>query len=148
MGPDDNKQRVVTGSGRSLASRLSYPRSLAVLAIVIIVAIVLTAHHGSKKPVVYNATTPKLATVKITPSGFSPATITIDKGTVVAWVSNNISPVIIAANPYPADNSIPGLSKSSQLGAGGQFRHQFNQTGTYYYHDDLHPNVNGTVIVK
>ena len=115
---------------------------LVILAIVSVIALVV--HHYQKPNTV---TTLPSATVHITAQGFQPATLAIKQGTVVIWHSDDGSKThVIASNPYPSNNTLPGL-KSSQLGNGAEYRYTFNHTGTYNYHDNLDPTINGTVIV-
>jgi plastocyanin len=101
----------------------------------------------AKAPVV-TVKPPQISKISITDQGFSPATITVPRNTIVIWqaVSNN-KPVIIASNPYPTNDDLKDL-KSTQLGPGASYRYQFKNSGTYNYHDDLDPTVNGTIIVE
>lgn len=114
------------------------------IGLVLGVVAVVTGHA----PINQVATTPNIATVLVTSQGFSPATLRVSPDTVVIWLDEDTAHNhVIASNPYPADNANPGL-KSSQLGNGAQFRYKFTQRGTYHYHDDLHPTLNGTVVVQ
>jgi plastocyanin len=104
--------------------------------------------NGFKQAKTVNSDTPQLAQVTITPAGFSPATVSVRRNTVVQWKSTDGKAThIIAANPYPSDNSLLTL-KSPQIGMGATYRYKFDKSGTYAYHDDLHPTVNGKVVVE
>jgi plastocyanin len=37
---------------------------------------------------------------------------------------------------------------SNQLGQGAVYRYKFTKAGTYHYHDEVNPTLNGTVIVQ
>lgn len=88
------------------------------------------------------------ASVHITSSGFQPGSLAVKANTEVTWINDDTSKIhIIAANPYPQDNSLPGL-KSPQLGQGTRYSYTFRHAGTYQYHDDLNPSLNGTVLVR
>jgi plastocyanin len=109
----------------------------------------LLVRPGEKPKASSPSPTPATATVEITAKGFIPAELKVPRGTVVIWkgAPGIQRTSIVAANPYPADNSVPGL-KSTQIGQGASWRYQFNQTGTYHYHDDLSPSTNGTIVVQ
>ena len=118
------------------------------LALAVVISLVVNNNATNKTNTAAKSATPKLAYVKISDNGFTPATLSISKGTVVVWqAQGNTKTVVVASNPYPKDNDLKSL-KSTQLGSGASYRYQFNTAGTYNYHDDLNPTTNGTVVVK
>lgn len=134
------------------ARNLKRGQAIAALCITVILAIAVTNFANNRtNPVdapIVKAAPASLATVMITNNGFVPQTLTINSGSVVVWQSAQIGqPVIIASNPYPKNDSLPTLN-SGQLNVGASYRYKFDKPGTYSYHDDLNPNVNGFIIVK
>jgi plastocyanin len=108
--------------------------------------------------------------VSVTRQGFVPAVITIKKGATVVWVNNDDDDYhSIASNPYPSNSDLPQLhsvelnvsdkyvnsshehhSDSSKVESNktNAYSFAFNRTGTFGYHDGIHPELNGSVIVK
>ncbi len=144
----NNPQTETWQKPRGLGSKL-----LRLVILLVVLALIAAAgwwlygkygHTGPDKTV----EAPPTAIVKITDKGFEPTSLTVKKGTVVIWkASGNTKPVVVAANPYPTNDSLEGL-KSEQLGSGAEYRYKFNESGTFNYHDNLNPTVNGTVIVE
>jgi plastocyanin len=122
---------------------------LVILLIIAVVISLVTDNKSTNDPsTATKSVTPPLAYVSISDSGFTPATLTVNKGTVVVWqAKDNTKTVVIASNPYPKGNDLKSL-RSTQLGSGASYRYQFNTTGTFRYHDDLNPTTNGSVVVK
>ena len=90
----------------------------------------------------------RTATVTITSSGFVPQTLSILVCTTVIWQDvDDTETHVIASNPYPSDTSLPSL-RSPQMGQGTSYSYTFTKVGTVYYHDDLHPLLNGTILVS
>jgi plastocyanin len=130
---------------KALAAGLSFCALL-----LVVVLIINATSHNSKNtsPGSTSANRPLVAKVELSASGFSPATLSVKKGTMVEWQSTDSGEVhIVASNPYPSDNELPAL-KSKQFGQGVTYSYKFDQTGTFNYHDDLHPTLNGTVVVE
>jgi plastocyanin len=80
-------------------------------------------------------------TVEIKGFAFNPATITVSKGTTVAWVNNNGAPHTITTTIAPVDFD------SGRRNKGDTFNQTFNTAGTYEYFCSIHPNMKGKVIV-
>jgi plastocyanin len=81
-------------------------------------------------------------TVKITASGFEPATLTTHKGENVTWTNKDTSVHAID----PADKGAGG-PHSPQLQPGQSYVYNFGQGGEYKYIDVMHPDRTGTVKV-
>jgi plastocyanin len=116
------------------------------LALFILVAVgYISFHrHHTNAP----ATSPvKQAMVSITANGFVPVTLSIKQGTMVIWKNTDNTPHVVASNPYPTDNSLPGLH-SSTIPPGGSYAYTPAAIGTIQYHDNLTPVHNGTVTVE
>ena len=78
-------------------------------------------------------------TVRITRTAFVPAKVTVKVADSVKWTNaDTISHQVVANN---------GAFASPVLGAGKSFTFRFRASGTYKYHDGLHPSLKGTVVV-
>lgn len=120
-----------------------------IAAVVIIVfgfMLIKNLNHNEPTPPV--VTPPKTASVNITEDGFAPSTIKVNIGTVVIWHNLDHKPHRIAANPYGTHSTLPSLDSMSKIPPNGTYRYTFDKAGTYGYHDELNPKINGTVIVK
>jgi plastocyanin len=80
------------------------------------------------------------ATVQITKNGFVARSVTITAGDSVTWRNADKAPHQVVANG--------GQFASPILAAGKTYTHPFARSGTYHYHDGLHPTLRGTVVVK
>ena len=77
--------------------------------------------------------------VKITRTGFVPSKATIKVGDSVKWTnSDTITHQVVADN---------GSFASPALGAGKSYIFRFRASGTYRYHDGLHPTLKGSIVV-
>jgi len=88
-----------------------------------------------------------VATVRITDRGFQPATLTVRSGTEITWTNSGSAMHQVASNPFPKDNGLPGL-KSQILNNTQTFSFVADRTGTFGYHDQLNPTMNGTIVVE
>lgn len=82
---------------------------------------------------------PKKA-VAIRGFNFSPAKVTVIKGTKVTWTNKDRT-----AHTVTASN---GTFGSGTLGTGEKFSRTFRKVGKVAYHCGIHPTMKGTVIVK
>lgn len=84
-----------------------------------------------------------VATNSITISGFafSPASITIKKGTTVTWTNQDG-----AAHTVQETDGKTGPD-STMLANGKSYTFTFAETGTFKYHCSIHPDMTGTVTV-
>jgi plastocyanin len=129
---------------------MSKPRKYFVVALVLVVvgsiiAVTLPSHKEPKPP--SNVAT-KSAIVAITEDGFSPETVKIKVGMQIVWVNNDNEAHRVAANPFPTHSSLPALDSKINLAPNSTYRFTFTKAGTYTYHDELHPQTSGTIIVQ
>lgn len=84
-----------------------------------------------------------VATNKVTIANFafSPANITVKKGTSVTWTNQDSTSHTVTENDGKNGPSAP------PLGQGQNYSFTFNQTGTFHYHCSIHPEMTGTVTV-
>lgn len=80
------------------------------------------------------------STVKITASGFLPATVTIHKNDSVTWTNSDTKTHQIASDT--------GNFQSPVLQPGQTYTYRFTNSGTYGYHGVQNPALKGTVIVQ
>ena len=89
------------------------------------------------------------ASVSVTAGGtFSPATLTVKKGTKVTWTNSGSAKVWIASDPHPVHNGYPGLDSGTDLRTGESFSFTFDKAGSWGYHNHFNPTIKGTVIVE
>jgi plastocyanin len=79
--------------------------------------------------------------------GFDPRELTIEKGTIVKWVSNDTT-IHTVTSGKPSSNTIGTAFDSSYLNAGEPYLHKFNKKGTYDYYCTMYPFMKGKIIVK
>jgi plastocyanin len=84
------------------------------------------------------------AEISIQGFAFTPKTLTVAAGTAVSWVNNDDEP----HNIVNADPGHPRLFRSPGLDGGDKFTFVFEKPGTYRYICAVHPNMEGTVVVK
>lgn len=77
--------------------------------------------------------------VKITSTGFVPATVTVATTDSVRWSNKDTKSHQVVSNS--------GAFASPIIAAGKTWTHTFNTAGTYKYHDGLHPSLTGKVVV-
>ena len=88
------------------------------------------------------------ASVEITKTGFSPATLQVKKGTIVTFTNKDKAPHQPATDPHPAHNSLGGFDAQTALETGQNYSFFFDQVGTWTYHDHLNPlKIKGTIEV-
>jgi plastocyanin len=78
--------------------------------------------------------------VSIESFAFSPAHITVKKGTTVTWTNNDSVAHTVSGDT--ADGP-----KSGNLAKGETYTFTFNSVGTFGYHCNLHQSMHGTVTV-
>ena len=117
-----------------------YAAAAAFIFVVLVVGIYsLTATRSSRQA--------RVATVRITASGFQPATLAVKEGTKIVWTNDDSVLHQLASDPFPKDTGLPGL-KSAILNNDQTYTYVASTTGTFGYHDQLKPTINGTLVVK
>jgi plastocyanin len=90
-------------------------------------------------------------------NGFSPETITINKGQTVRWVNQSNMPMWIASTNDATHTGYPGSATSecgtgssmfNQCVEGNTFSFTFNETGTWAYHNHSRNSDMGTIVVE
>ncbi|MBI4090287.1 MAG: amidase [Candidatus Kerfeldbacteria bacterium] len=91
---------------------------------------------------------PSSASVSITSSGFSPATLTVGVGGTVTWTNSDSARHQPATDPHPTHTGLAGFDAIGGLSQGETFQFTFTRAGTFPYHDHTFPLRQGTVIVQ
>jgi plastocyanin len=88
------------------------------------------------------------AEVNISKKGFNPATISVQKGTLVTFTNKDSKQHRVASDPHPTHTKLSSFD-SPNLKKGEKYFFLFDKAGTFTYHDHLNPlKFNGTVVVK
>lgn len=136
------KTQIKPSSGK--ARRILIAFSSLVLFVAAVFAVSSLTFHKNKK-IAPAATT---ATVQISAAGFEPETLSVKQGTKVTWVNKDQALHQIAANPFPKNGTGPRSVRSEILNNLQTYTYTANTAGSFSYHDQLHPTINGTLVVK
>ncbi len=86
-------------------------------------------------------------TISITSTGFSPAQVSVKKGTTVTFVNNDTKLRWPASAPHPAHTDYPAFDPKKGIAAGASWSFTFDKVGTWSFHDHLNPTQFGKVTV-
>jgi plastocyanin len=86
--------------------------------------------------------------VTITDKGFSPSKLTVEAGTIVTFINKSTKSRWPASNPHPQHTDYSEFDARMQVAPGSSWSFTFDKPGTWKYHDHLHPELSGTIIVK
>jgi plastocyanin len=85
------------------------------------------------------------AEVSMVDNAFEPQEITVAPGTTVIWTNNgSVAHTVVSGE---RDNSTD-MFDSGNIDPGGTFEYTFTEEGTFPYFCNLHPGMDGTVIVS
>lgn len=127
----------------SSKKRLVLPAAIFVVAVAIVSVV---ANNSRNSPPVYAE--PKAALISITEDGFVPQNVKVSRGTIVVWRNVDGEPHHVSATKNPGHSSQTLFDSNTNLDTNGRYRFQFNQPGTYSYHDALKPQYNAVIVVK
>lgn len=99
-----------------------------------------TTAHESTETETQGQEAEQTSKVAIENFAYTPATITVKKGTTVTWTNQDETKHDV--------NADGGTFKSELLAKGESFSFTFDEVGTFKYHCTPHPNMLGTVIVE
>jgi plastocyanin len=130
------------------------PVHWAILIIVLVSFIALCGCTNNSPPPTTPTSTPSAVktqvqgaqTVNMQNFAFTPATITVPKGTTVTWINQD------SANHQILNDATGTLGQgvlfsSNSLPKGASYSFKFDTAGTYPYHCSIHPSMKGTVVV-
>ncbi|MBI4092739.1 MAG: cupredoxin domain-containing protein [Candidatus Kerfeldbacteria bacterium] len=112
------------------------------------VPIIDLANTNDNQTSVNAGVAPLGAEVKITSTGFEPATVRVRVGGTVSWTNQDSNPHQPATDPHPAHTGLPGFDSLDGLSQGQVYQYTFSKAGTFSYHDHLNSFRRGTVIVR
>lgn len=103
------------------------------------------SRHDSAKTQI-DKTLPKESLVTLNKNGFTPTEVSIKEGGAVRWKNTSGADQTVNSNDYPTNQ----LHKELNFGMfknGSSFVHIFSKTGYYGYHNQLHHEQTGKIIV-
>lgn len=89
----------------------------------------------------------EVVTVTITGDGFSPASVTIKKGTTVKFVNKGSKAHWPASDPHPSHTAYPEFDAKQEIKSGASWTFTFDKVGSWRYHDNLNSGEQGVIIV-
>lgn len=89
-----------------------------------------------------------LVTYTATNAGFSPTVLHVKVGTTVMFKNMSNEGLWVASNPHPVHTGLPGLDARKSYGNGEVYMFTFTKIGTFGYHNHLHPEMMGTIVVE
>jgi plastocyanin len=85
-------------------------------------------------------------TIQLDKNGFSPKKLTVSVDTVVHWKNVSGAPQTVNSNDYPTNQLHRDLN-FGVFNSGSTFVYVFSVPGTYAYHNQFHPEQQGTISV-
>lgn len=86
--------------------------------------------------------------VTITAKAFVPASLTVTPGATVIFRNTDTAPHWVASDPHPVHTGLPGFDAGAAIAANGTYTFTFTTPGTFGFHDHLHPNLRGQIVVR
>lgn len=124
--------------------------TLALLVTLVVVGFLLFGFSNTNDPSDNDALVDEQSeppTITITEQGFEPEEILVLPDSRIRWVNNSDEPVLIASNPYPENDAHPELNAETPIGPGESFEATVSDVGSYDFHDDYDPLMNGRITV-
>lgn len=90
----------------------------------------------------------KTLTVNYTDAGFSPASVSINKGDTVKFMNNSNGGMYVASGPHPIHTNYSAFDAKRSYAKGESYSFTFDNVGSWGYHNHVSPSQSGTVIVK
>lgn len=91
---------------------------------------------------------PATHAVSMSNDAFNPTPLTVKKGDIVVFRNDGTNLSWPASAPHPQHTNYPGFDALRGLEPGESWSFKFDNVGSWNYHDHLHPNMFGTVVVK
>jgi plastocyanin len=83
-----------------------------------------------------------------TDSGYTPSTLTINKGDTVKFVNNGTKAIWPASAPHPTHTDYPAFDPKKAIAVGQSWSFTFDLVGTWKYHDHLNATRFGSITVQ
>ena len=88
------------------------------------------------------------ATIKMTPNGYMPINVTIQAGDALRFENDGDTGQWPMSDPHPRHDEHPDLNADGYVIPGETWYVVLKQPGTYGFHDEVYPNISGTVTVQ
>ncbi len=86
--------------------------------------------------------------INIDDNGFSPSSLKINKGDIVAFTNIGKNAHWPASNNHPSHEIYPEFDPKKPISPGSSWEFQFNKSGSWKMHDHLSPRFSGVIIVN
>lgn len=113
--------------------RLRAARALLCSAAVVLTAVTFPAPGGA-------GVAPRTHTVSMRGVKYLPASLVVSVGDTVVWKNDDVVPHTVTARGKSFD--------SGDLAPGASWSYKATRRGTYSYHCDYHPGMNGRLVVR
>ena len=87
-------------------------------------------------------------TVTYSSAGFDPMVLRIKMGESVTFKNESSGELWVASNPHPVHTGLPGFDAGEGIIKGDFYIHEFNQLGSWSYHNHLNSQQQGTIVVE
>lgn len=134
---------------------------LAIAAVIVILAIGFIVMNSNKKDKSADTTkstdtstqstdekTANTTIVTYSDAGFSPKSVTVNKGEVVTFVNESDNNLWVASNPHPVHTGLSGFDARKNIKKGESYSFTFTQVGSWSYHNHSNSSDTGTVVVQ
>jgi plastocyanin len=92
------------------------------------------------------ATSSKVAIV-YSDTGFSPAKVTVKKGTTVSFTNQSSGEMWVASDVHPTHQLLPSFDAKKGMAKGSTYEYTFTKVGTWTFHDHIQETYVGSVVV-
>lgn len=89
----------------------------------------------------------KAALVEMTDAGFKPAEVRVAAGGYVTFINVGKQGHQPTTDPHPAHDGLADFFAATEVVPNSNYTNTFTRTGTFGYHDELHPELTGKVTV-
>ncbi len=86
--------------------------------------------------------------ITLTPDGFSPKNLTVQKGDTIVFISTRGKWFWPASNPHPTHTIYTDFDPGEPVAESEMWSFKFEKTGEWKYHDHLAPYFTGTITVR
>ncbi len=81
-------------------------------------------------------------------TGFNPSSMTVKAGTTVTFKNETTGSMWVASDPHPAHTTYSDFDAKKGYAPGESYSYTFTKVGSWSYHDHLHSQFKGMIIVE